>query len=458
MTTMGTESLEALRTSVQGTVLRPGDDGFAEATFLWNAMIDRSPAVVVQPRDTADVVAAVGHARASGMPLSVRGGGHNIAGTALADGGVTLDMSLLRAVEVDPVRRLATVQAGCRLGDVDRATQAHGLATPLGFVSEVGVAGLTLGGGLGYLTRRFGWAVDNLVEVELVTADGRVRRASAIEEPELFWAMRGAGHNFGATVALELELIELEEVSFGFVWFHPERTTEALEFFREWIPGAPDELTTIVSVGHPPRQWGGPDELSGQGAVHVIACHCGEAAAAERDLAPLRDHPAAVTDDVRRMPWSELAVGNDVFASGVHRRSRMHYLRDLTDEVIAISDRRARELAPLSFMSTHYYGGALRRVDEDATAMSHRDKPWNYMVSTTWAPIEDGEPLRRWQDDYLAEIAHHAEDAYYVNYLFDEPDHVGAAYNPRTWERLRALKRAWDPRNLFAANQNVPPA
>ena len=175
MTAMDTENLETLRRAVAGSILRPEDEGFDEATFLWNAMIDRSPALVVQPRDTADVAAAVDFARTSGMPLAVRGGGHNIAGTALADDGVTLDMSLLRRVEVDAARKLAVVQPGCRLGDVDRAAQEHGLATPLGFVSEVGVAGLTLGGGLGYLTRRFGWAVDNLVEVEIVTADGLAR-------------------------------------------------------------------------------------------------------------------------------------------------------------------------------------------------------------------------------------------------------------------------------------------
>ncbi len=293
-----------------------------------------------------------------------------------------------------------------------------------------------------------------------MTASGDLVRASAEEEPELFWALGGAGHNFGVAVALELDLIELEEVSFGVVWFDPDRTAEALAFCRDWVVGAADELTTIVSIAHPPGAGDGAPDPDRPAAVHIIACHCGDAASAERDLAALRKHPAVVADGVRRMPWAELAIGNDVFGAGVHRRSRMHYLAEFDDAVVAISERRARTLGPLDFMSTHYYGGAVQRVPEEATAMSHRDTPWNYMVSTTWTEEQEaeGESLRRRQEEFLAEIAPHSKDAYYVNYLFDEPDHVAAAYAPGTWQRLRDLKRRWDPQNRFRSNANIPPS
>jgi FAD/FMN-containing dehydrogenase len=421
-----------------------------------NPEVPWSPDVIVQAYGTADVIAATRFAREHELGLAVRAGGVGWVGAP--PGTLLLDLRAVRGVYVDLARSTVHVQGGAIWRDVHRELAPFGLAAAGAQFPRLGVAGHVLGGGHGWLSRRVGWASDTLRSAEVVTADGRYVCCSAEEEPELFWAMRGAGHNFGTVVGLELDLIRLDAVAFGSVWFHPDAIAEGLAWCRDHLVHAPDELTTIVSVGYPPASLGLPDALRGRAALHVLACHSGTPERSQRDLAGLRAHPQVSADTVRAMSWPDLAMGNDVFISGVHRRSRMHYVPDLTDDVISISARRALEMTPLSFMSTHIYGGAMQRIDELATAMSHRAEHFNYMVSTTWTPMEDGGMLRRWQDDYLAEIAAHASDAAYVNYLFGEPTRVATAYHPNTWERLRTVKRSWDPTNRFAANQNIPPA
>lgn len=451
--------LAGLEDGLRGTLRRRGEAGYdaLAASRFPNLSVPWTPDAVVQCRGTADVMAAVRAAHDDGLAAAVRSGGVGWVGAP--EGSVLLDLRDLDSVQVDPVRRRVRVGGGAVWRDVARELAPFGLAAASPQFPRLGVAGHVLGGGHGWLTSRLGWASDMLHAVEVVTADGSLVRASRDEEPELFWAMRGAGHNFGAVVALELDLIELETVTFGIVWFDADRTAEALTFYRDWVVGLGDDVTTIGSVGHPPEGWGGPTALEGRAAAHVLVCHSGSAEDAERDLAALRGHPAVVADSVARIPWSALAVGNDVFASGVHRLSRMHYVTAFDDDVVALSARRADEMAPLSFMSTHYYGGAWQRVPDDATAMSHRDRPWNYMVAITWTSMENGRPLRRWQDEYLDEVAQHSTGSFYVNYLCQEPpSHVEAAYSPTTWARLRDLKAAWDPDNVFRINQNIPPS
>ena len=421
-----------------------------------NLEVPWAPDVVVHPAGTADVIAATQFAREHGLGLAVRSGGVGWVGAP--PGTLLLDLRDMHSVRVDPSRRTVQIQGGAIWRDVYRELRPFGLAAAGAQFPRLGVTGHVLGGGHGWLSRRVGWASDTLRAAELVTADGRYIRCSTDEQPDLFWAIRGAGHNFGTVVGIELDLIELDTVTFGTVWFDADATAEGLVWCRNHLPDAPDELTTIVSVGHPPESLGLPDRLRGRAALHVLACHSGPPEQARRDLADLRANPNVTTDTIRKMSWTELAIGNDAFKSGVHRRSRMHYVNNLNDAVIAISTRRAAEMAPLSFMSTHIYGGAMQRVHEHATAMSHRSEQFNYMVSTTWTSMEDGSPLRRWQNEYLDEITPHATGAAYINYLFDEPARVPAAYHPDTWERLRTIKRAWDPDNRFAANQNIPPS
>jgi FAD/FMN-containing dehydrogenase len=421
-----------------------------------NLEVPWAPDVVVHAAGTADVIAATHLAAEHGLGLAVRSGGVGWVGAG--PGTVLLDLRDMHAVRVDPSRRTAHIQGGAIWRDVHRELGPFGLAAAGAQFPRLGVTGHVLGGGHGWLSRRMGWASDTLRSAELITADGRYVRCSADEEPDLFWAIRGAGPNFGTIVGIELDLFELDTVTFGMVWFDPDAASDGLVWCRDHLPQAPDELTTIVSVGHPPASLGLPDRLRGRAALHVLACHSGPPDQARRDLAELRAHPNVTADTIQHVPWTQLAMGNDVFTSGVHRRSRMHYVTDLSDAVITISTRRGAEMAPLNFMSTHIYGGAMERVDEHATAMSHRSETFNYMVSTTWSSMEDGTTLRRWQNEYLDEIAPHATGAAYINYLFDEPARVPAAYHPASWERLRAIKRAWDPANHFAANHNIPPA
>ncbi len=414
------------------------------------------PATVVQPAGVADVMAAVDFARRTDHSVALRSGGVGWIG-ADSD-SVLLDLRRLDGITVDPARHRVRVEGGALWRDVNRELAPFGLAGAAPQFPRLGVAGHALGGGHGWLSSRLGWASDTLISVDVVTATGELVHASEEIEPDLFWGMRGAGHNFGVVVGLELQLIPLDEVTFGFIWFHPDATAEALVTLREWIVDAPDELTAIISAAQPPQHWSGPDHLRGRAAVHALVCHSGSARQAEHDLSALTGHPSAVAVEVGRLPWPALSAGNDVFPPNVHRRTRMRYVHGLTDDVIEVSARRIPGLSPSSFMSTHYNGGALARSGEHATAMSHRDSPWNYAVTTAWSPAEDGTHLKRWQDDYLAELGDHAHDRYYVNYLNDEPHHVPAAYNPRTWQRLRELKATWDPSNLFRANHNVPPA
>jgi FAD/FMN-containing dehydrogenase len=452
------QAVRTLATRLGGRAAHRDDEAWAAlaASRFPNLEVPWAPDVVVHAAGTADVIAATQFAAEHGLGLAVRSGGVGWIGAP--PGTLLLDLCDMHAVRVDPWRRTVQVQGGAIWRDVHRELAPFGLAAAGAQFPRLGVAGHVLGGGHGWLSRRVGWASDTLRSAELVTADCRYVRCSAEEEPELFWAIRGAGHNFGTVVGLELDLIKLASVTFGMVWFDPDATADGLAWCRDHLPEAPDELTTIVSIGHPPSSLTLPDRLRRRAALHVLVCHSGSPEQSRRDLASLRAHPNVTADTIEDTSWTQLAMGNDVFISGVHRRSRMHYVHDLTDAVIAISHRRAGQMAPLSFMSTHIYGGAMERVDEHASAMSHRSERFNYMVSTTWTSMEDGTALRCWQKDYLDEIAPHSTGAAYINYLFDENARVPTAYHPATWDRLRAIKRAWDPFNRFAANQNVPPA
>jgi FAD/FMN-containing dehydrogenase len=337
-TSLQTESaLQALRETLRGPLLFPGDAGFEEATLLWNGLIEKTPALVVRPTGTADVVAAVNFARDQRLALSVRGGGHNIGGTAIADGGLTLDMSGLRGVVVDPEARTATAQAGCLLGDVDRETQLHGLATPLGFISEVGVAGLTLGGGLGYLTRRFGWTVDNLLEVEVVTADGTVRRANRDENPDLFWAIRGAGANLGVVTSFKFRLHEVGPTVYGGLVAWPfERAEEILEAYRALTATAPRELAVWMVLIRAPEAPFVPDEWHGERVCTMAVCYSGDLDKIDEALAPIRARGDPVFDVLAEQPYTQVQSYLDATEpKGNHYYWKTEYLADLSDEFLS---------------------------------------------------------------------------------------------------------------------------
>ena len=454
-----TEGIPRLRERLRGPVHLPGDAEYREGTRLWNGLIERTPAMIVRPTGTADVVAAVDHARISGLPLSVRGGGHNIGGTALVDAGLTIDMSRLRGIQVDPRERTATVQPGCLLGDVDRETQFHGLATPLGFISEVGVAGLTLGGGLGYLTRRFGWSVDNLLEVEIVTADGAVRRAAADENEDLFWAVRGAGANFGAVTSFTFRLHEVGPTVFGGLIAWPfDRAAEILEAYRAFTSEAPRELAVWLNMMRAPDVPFVPAEWRGERVCAMVVCYSGDLGGADGALEPIRALQAPIVDLLAERPYTEVQSMLDALEpKGDHYYWKTEFVAELGDELMSLWPELAAACPiPRAQLGILHVAGALNERADDDGAVGNRDAHWVLGAVGVWEPgaaRADGFPdwiRKAWQRFRPFSSGN------YINFqTADEGDERIRASYGANFERLVALKSEYDPANLFRSNRNV---
>lgn len=454
--------VDSLRQRVRGPLLAPEDAGFTDATRLWNGLIDKAPALVVQPTGTADVVEAVRFAREHGVPLSVRGGGHNIAGTALVDDGLTIDMSRLRGIVVDPEARTATVQAGCLLGDVDRETQLHGLATPLGFISEVGMAGLTLGGGLGYLTRRFGWTVDNLLEVEIVTADGRVQRASRDENADLFWAVRGAGANLGVVTSFVLRLHEVGPIVYGGLIAWPfERAGEILPAYRALTDAAPRELSVWMNLLRAPAAPFFPEDWHGERICGMAVCFSADPAHADEVLAPLRAIGDPVVDLLREQPYTQVQSMLDATEpKGHHYYWKTEFLPGLSDELFAIwPDLFAECPIPDAQLGLLHLGGALNERDPDDGAVGNRDAQFACGLLGNWAPGEAGaDTFPQWIRDAWQRVRPFSTGGSYINLQTADEDNqrIRETYGAN-YDRLVTVKRKHDPENLFRSNRNVSP-
>jgi len=456
------EALEDLAGRVEGRLLGPDDPGWDDAVRIWNGLAATAPALVLQPASAADVAAAVGFARAHGLLLGVKGGGHNIAGTAIAEGGLTLDLSGLRQLTVDPEARLAHVGPGCRLADVDRATQAHGLATPLGFISKVGVAGLTLGGGLGYLTRRFGWTADNLVEAEVVGADGQVRTASRERHPDLFWALRGGGGNLGVVTRFTFKLHPVgPQVVGGLIAWPFERAEEVMAAYRTLTAAAPRELATwLILLNAPPAPFV-PAAWHGRRLCTFAVCHSGDPGDAERDLAPVRALGDPVFDLLGPQPYTEVqSYLDDTEPDGHHYYWRTEFLAGLEDGLLA----GMRELfadcpIPEAELGVLHLSGALNERPADDGAVGNRDARYVLGVNGMWAPDEpEAGRFRQWVRDAGARLRPWSTGATYINFqTADEgDDRVRATYGAN-YDRLVEVKRRYDPDNLFRANRNIRP-
>jgi FAD/FMN-containing dehydrogenase len=461
MTTFAVEeTVDALRSRVRGALLAPGDAGFDEATRLWNGMIEKTPGLVVQPTGTADVVEAVSFAREHDLELSVRGGGHNIAGTALTDGGLTIDMSRLRGVVVDPEMRTATVQAGCLLGDVDRETQLHGLATPLGFISEVGVAGLTLGGGLGYLTRRFGWTVDNLLEVEVVTADGQARRASRDESPDLFWAIRGAGANLGVVTSFTLRLHEVGPTVYGGLIAWPfERAAEILRAYRALTAEAPRELAVWMNLLRAPAAPFVAPQWHGERICAMAVCYSGDLDRVDDVLAPIRALGDPAFDLLAPQPYTSVQSYLDATEpKGNHYYWRTEYVEELSDELLS-TWRDLAEKCPMpdGQMGILHLGGALNEHEADDGAVGNRDARYALGALGMWEPGEPGaESFPRWVRDAWDRFRAFSTGGSYINLqTADEGDERIRATYGSNYDRLVEVKERYDPGNLLRSNRNV---
>ena len=457
------DQLDELGSRVKGPLLRPGDEGWDDAVLIWNGMVAKVPAVVVQPTSAHDVAAAVGFAREHGLLLSIKGGGHNIGGTAIAERGLTLDLSRMREITVDPDARLAHVGSGCRLSDVDRATQGHGLATVLGFVSEVGVAGLTLGGGFGYLSRRFGWAVDNLEQVEIVTADGQIRIADRGTNAELFWALRGGGGNFGVVTRFTFRLHEVGPTVYGGLIAWPfERATEILEIYRALTAKAPRELSVWMMLLRAPAAPFVPPQWHGKRICAMAVCYSGNLSDVDAVLAPIRALGGPVVDLVQEQPYVQLQSYLDVTEpKGQHYYWKTGYAAELSDDFLsAMRDLSAECPIPEGDLAFLHLGGALNERDEDDGAVGNRDARFVWGVKGLWAPDEpNAAAFRQWIRDAWKRIRPLATGGNYVNFQLAEDDtaRTAAAYGDN-YQRLQTVKATYDPDNLFRVNRNIPPA
>ena len=456
---LSSRELEALDSRIQGRLLRAGDDGWDTAILIWNAMVAATPALVVQPTSARDVAVAVRFAAERGLLLSIKGGGHNIAGTAIVDGGLTLDMSRMRGVAVDPGAGLAHVGPGCLLKHVDRATQKHGLATVLGFVSETGVGGLTLGGGFGYLTRRFGWAADNLEAVQIVTADGEIRNASRREHTDLFWAIRGGGGNFGVVTLFTFRLHEVgPTVTGGLAFWSADRAAEVLATYRELTATAPRELTAAAMVRLAPPAPFVPAEWHFKPVVGVLVCHSGRSA--DADLAPLRALGEPVFDVITEKPYvAQQSMIDDTQPKGLHQYWKAEFLPSLPTEYLdTFRDAALRVASPLSFSVIFPLAGALNERDEDDGAVGNRDARFISGFSGVWPPHAGGEEIVAAVREGWEQIRPFSTGGNYVNFQMAEDDatRTAGAYGRRL-ARLQRIKASYDPDNLFRVNRNILP-
>jgi FAD/FMN-containing dehydrogenase len=455
----GSDAVGAFHDRIHGAVLHPGDDGYEEARTVWNAAVERYPSTVVRPSGAADVAATVDFAREHGLPLSVKGGGHDFAGQAVCDDGVTIDCSPMDWVRVDPGAERARVGPGATWADFDHEAGAHGLATTGGLVSTTGVAGLTLGGGQGYLAREHGLTVDNLVGADVVTADGELVRASADENADLFWALRGGGGNFGVVTAFEFDLHPVGPEVLGGPVFHPYGDARAaLEFYREFAADAPRELAVYALIVGVPPEDPFPERHRGEPSVAFAVCYDGPVDEGREVLEPLRGFGDPILDAVRPLPYADLQRAfDDASPEGYRWYTKSHYLDGLPDGAIeTVLEHTDPFPGPLTQVAIEPLGGAVADVAPDATAFPHRDAAYSLGIWPGWAdPDRDGEMIA-WAREFHDAMAPYA-DGVYANYLDDdEGDRVRAAYGDN-YERLARVKAEWDPENLFRANGNVAP-
>ena len=464
MTTIGTAAVASLRSRLSGQLLLPDDAEFAaaRAAAIWNGDITRQPAAIVRAQSTEDVVAAVDWTRAEGLDLTVRGGGHAFAGHAVADGAVMVDLSSMNAVTVDAGARRARCGGGSTWGDVDAATAEHGLAVTGGFISHTGVAGLTLGGGFGWLTRQCGMTCDNLVRAQVVTADGRVVTASATENPDLHWALRGGGGNFGIATELELALHVLPPIAnLGmFVWA-PQDAREVLQFARTYLHDVPRDVGGLIAGMTAPPAPFVPEQFHGATGIAVLLATFGDAAEHDAIVAPLRRLEPAF-ELVTPIPYVALQqMQNDTAPWGAHAYEKALYLDNLTDEVIELTiEHLPRKRSPLSFVPIFPLGGAYADLRDDATAFGgSRTSRWVYNIAGVGLDAETLAGERQWVREFWDAVRPSARsDAGYVNFLADEDDaRVRASYGAN-YDRLAAVKSIWDPDNVFHHNANVRPA
>jgi FAD/FMN-containing dehydrogenase len=444
-------TVEALAATLRGPLIQPGDPGYDAARTVWNARIDRRPALIVRCAGAADVIAGVTFAREHGLLLAIKGGGHNIAGTAVCDDGLLLDLSSMTSIRIDPVRRTARAEPGVLWGELDAEAQAFGLATIGVDVSSVGIAGLTLGGGFGWRVRHYGLACDTLLSADVVTADGRLLTTSATENAELFWGLRGGGGNFGVVTSFEYQLHPAGELLAGLLLYPVTMATEVLTFYREFTQTAPDALTVWAIL---------LTAADGTPMLALLVCYDGAGSAAQQAVQPLRDFGPPLEDHLGPMSYRQVQTLFDAaFPAGLHSAWKSSYLGELSDDAIAtMVDQFATVPSPQSAVLVEHLGGAVSRIGSGETAFADRDAPYSFLIVSVWPDATQSAQNMQWTDECWQAMQPFASGGVYVNYLGEEgPERVKAAYG-RNYDRLVALKNTYDPTNLFRMNQNIPPA
>ncbi len=457
------EAVAGLSERMRGPMLTQDAPGYDEARSIWNGLIDRRPALIAQCSGAADVVDAVNFAREQGLLLSIKAGGHNVAGNAVNDGGIVLDLSQMRGVHVDPDARTVRVQGGATWGDCDRETQLFGLAVPGGVVSTTGVAGLTLHGGVGHLRRKHGLSIDNLLSVDIVTADGQFRRASATENEDLFWAVRGAGSNFGVVTSFEFRAHPVGPMVMVGAIFYPLADAPAiLPAWRDFMAAAPEELSSLAICWSIPPYEPFPPELHGTPIVAIAAAYCGPVEAGERVVQPLRELAEPVVDASGPWPWLGLQSGFDaIFGPGELRYWKSRALGELTGEAIGdILDFAGRRPSALSDIVIWHHGGAMSRVGETETAYGGRDANFLVTAEANWTDPAQNDEAISWAKELWDAMEPHSTGGVYLNFpgLGEEGESLARAGHGVNYERLAALKAKYDPENLFRMNINIPPA
>ena len=443
--------VDAFAVSVAGKTIRPDAPDYEGARRIWNASVQKHPGLIVRCAGTADVVQAVRFARANNVLVAVRGGGHNVAGRALCDDGIVIDLSDMKAVFVDPVTRTVRVQGGATLGDVDRETHAFGLAVPAGVVSRTGIGGLALGGGVGWLVRKYGLTCDNVLSFEVVTADGKVVTASAEENADLFWALRGGGGNFGVVTSFLFQARPVSTVLGGLIVHARERARDVIRHYRDFMATAPEELTAYTAMVTTP---------DGQPAVAVISCWCGDPREGERVLKPLREFGPPLMDAVQTMPFPAMQrILDDGFPDGAYNYWKSTFIRQLSDEAIDLLVEHANRMrSPLSALVIEYYAGAAGRVGTSQTAFAQRQAEYDIGFMAQWTDAAEKDVHTAWARDVSDAMKPHSSGGYLLNFLSDEdPDTIRGAFGAN-YPRLAEVKKKFDPTNFFSINQNVRPA
>jgi hypothetical protein len=447
---MSAIDIQSFRPAFHGQLFEPVDAGYNEARQIWNASVNKHPILIAQCSGVSDVIAAVNFGRANDLLTAIRGGGHNVGGPALCDGGIVIDLSRMRSVYVDAANQRVRVQGGATLGDLDRETHVFGLAVPSGIVPKTGIGGLTLGGGVGWLVRRYGMSIDNLLCCQLVTADGRVLTANAAENEDLFWALRGGGGNFGVVTSFEFQAHPVHTVLGGLLLYPRDMANDVIRHFRDYMECAPDELTAYVVLLY------GRD---GTPLVGVISCYTGDIPEGERILGPLRTFGSPVLDGIQPMPFPAMqSLLGPFFPDGNQNYWKSTLQRELSDDAITtIVEHASRMSSPLSFVVLEHYAGAAGRVPKDATAFPHRDLPWDILFIAQWTEPAETKVHRDWARSGEEVLRPFSSNAHLLSALDIEVDDViNTAFGPNL-QRLAAIKKKYDPTNFFRVNYNIKP-